>query len=180
MHINNKKPIDEEVYSSTELSDLLSSPVFYSVLAITFILGLSSVFGFFENPRKLKTVVDVISEKVVTADVNTVSYRQVKYSHNNDRYNILRSDLFTTNTVRSDLFSTNTVKNIESVSFNYDITSKQFWGNLDSSRIESAAEESLRESSDALVIGTPLSPEYHSPESDSDAKYSMASGLLHL
>ena len=170
MHINNKKPLDEEVYSSTELSDLLSSPVFYSVLALTFFLGLSSIFGFFENPRKLKTVVDVISEKVVTADVNTVSYRQVKYSHNNDRYNILRSDLF----------ATNTVKNIESVSFNYDITSKQFWENLDSSRIESAAEESLRESSDALVIGTPLSPEYHSLESDSDAKYSMASGLLHL
>ena len=177
MRINNQKPISEEVYSSTELSDLLSSPVFYSVLALTFFLGLSSIFGFFENPRKLKTVVDIISEKVVTADVNTVSFGQVKYSmiqtdsSRNDRYNILRSDLFSENPV-------NSAGSIEKVSFNYDITSKQFWGNLDSSRIESATEESRRNNSDALVIGTPLSPEYHSPESD--AKYSMASGLLRL
>jgi hypothetical protein len=169
-----KKSRSEEVYSATELSDLLSSPVFYSVLSLTFILGISSIFGFLQNPRKFKVVVDIISERVVSSEVKSVSFNQVKYSlvqseyDRNERYNIFSNDLFVSNTSQ----------NVERVSFNYDITSKQFWGNLDSSRIESAAEESRRESSDALVIGTPLSPDYYSP--DSDAKYTMASGLLRL
>ena len=61
----NKKAKKEAVYSSTNMSDLLSSPVFYSVIALSFILGVSSIFGFFNNPRKLKTVVDVISQKIL-------------------------------------------------------------------------------------------------------------------
>jgi hypothetical protein len=67
---------------------------------------------------------------------------------------------------------------LQKVSFNYDITSKQFWGSLDSSRIESASEESDRENIEGLRIGAPLSPDYSSEENDS--KYSMTAGLLRL
>ncbi len=169
----------EEVYTSTELSDLLSSPVFYSVIALTFILGLSSIFGFFQNPRKLKTVVDIISEKVSSIQTNTVSFDNEQYSlvqpeidELSGRYSIFSNDLFTVS------YDQNSRRSIERVSFNYDITSKRFWGNLDSSRIESAAEESRRENKDAVMIGTPLSPEYYSEQGDS--KYSMSAGLLRL
>jgi len=66
---------EEVVYSSTDLSDLLSSPIFYSIIALTFILGFSSIFGFFNNPRKLKTVVDAISQKVmIQPNSNAVSF----------------------------------------------------------------------------------------------------------
>ena len=189
----NKKTKKEVVYSSTNMSDLLSSPVFYSVIALTFILGLSSIFGFFNNPRKLKTVVDVISQKIlINPNSNTVSfdadedYLLQNYSFKamsinldwpissaniEDPYNI-SSKLIVLNPALSVKIDT------QRVSFDYDITSKQFWGGLDASRIESAIEESQRKDRDALVIGVPLSSEYSLEQGDE--KYSMGAGILRL
>ena len=189
----NKKTKNREVYSSTDLSDLLSSPIFYSVIAITFILGLSSIFGFFNNPRKLKTVVDVISQKLlINPNSNTVSfdadedYLLRKYSLKINPIN-LAEPLYSTHItdpyhvgskrVISDSVS-NVKKELQRVSFDYDITSKQFWGDFDASRIESAVEESARQNRDASMIGAPLSSEYSLEQGDS--KYSMAAGILRL
>jgi hypothetical protein len=190
-----KKTKKEIVYSSTNLSDLLSSPVFYSVIALAFILGLSSIFGFFNNPRKLKTVVDVISQKIlVNPNSNTVSF------DSNDDYllrkyslKVLDLDLtesafsassgynpydITSNLITLDdtLGSASTAKQaLQRVSFDYDITSRQFWGDLDATRIESAIEESERRDRDTLMIGVPLSSEYSLEEGDN--KYSMGFSL---
>jgi len=173
----------EEVYSSTGLSDLVSSPVFYSVLALTFLLGLSSVFGFLQNPRKLKTVVDVISEKVSIYQNSEAGFGVDQYSAykslddvvsylDNNRYSILSKDLFTP----TDKAIEHSVKKI---AFNYDITSNEFWGNLDSSSIESASEETIRKSIDNWELGAPLSSEYYSDQNDSIYSLKVA-GILRL
>jgi len=181
--MKNKNNAKEEVYSSTELSDLLSSPVFYSVLALTFFLGLSSVFGFLQNPRKLKIVVDAISEKVSIYQNIDYSFGVDQYSAygssvdevsyaDNNRYSILSKELFApTDKVIE--------HSIEKVSFNYDITSKQFWSDLDTSSIESASEESIRKNAESWRLGTPLSSDYYVDQDDS--KYSLKSvGILRL
>ena len=198
-----KKAKKEEVYSSTDLSDLLSSPVFYSVIALTFILGLSSVFGFFNNPRKLKMVVDAIGQKIlISPNSNTVSFDAdedfllQKYSLkkslkiavmnkasdeklNEDPYHVF-SKLIVLDAEPN--FKRELKKEFKRISFDYDITSKQFWGKLDASSIESAIEESQRQGSGALggalIIGTPLSPEYSLEQGD--GKYSMTAGILRL
>lgn len=182
--MKNKKNVNEQVYSSTGLSDLLSSPVFYSVLALTFFLGLSSVFGFLQNPRKLKTVVDAISEKVSIYQNSEAGFGVDQYSSygstvvdavsylDNNRYSVLSKDLFAPTEKAIE-------RGIQRVSFNYDITSNEFWGNLDSSSIESAPEESVRNNTENWRLGTPLSSDYYNDQGDS--KYSLKSaGLLRL
>jgi hypothetical protein len=184
----NKKDKKEEVYSSTDLSDLLSSPVFYSVIALTFILGLSSIFGFFNNPRKLKTVVDAISQKIlINPNSNMVSF-DTDDDYLLRKYSLKSSYVKPSAAPKNDniLISYHLVsapekvfkEEIQRVSFDYDITSNQFWGNLDASSIESTSEESLRQNSDVLIIGAPISPDYHYEKGDS--KYSMGAGLLRL
>lgn len=173
----------DEIYSATELNDLLSSPVFYSVLALTFFLGLSSVFGFLQNPRKLKIVVDAISERVSIYQNSETGFGVDQYSSygsfvdtvlylDDNRYSILSKDLFAP-----------TDKDIEQgtkkTSFNYDITSTQFWGSLDLSSIESASEESIRKSMENWKLGAPLSSDYYLDQGDSI--YSLKSaGILRL
>ncbi len=196
----NKKTKKEEVYSSTDLSDLLSSPVLYSVIALTFILGVSSIFGFFNNPRKLKTVVDVISQKLlINPNSNTVAfdvdedYLLQKYSLKASVINkkVIKQKRVTSESTANpyNIFTKRVVldaalnaekmhKEIQRVSFDYDITSKQFWGDLDSSKIDSLIEENQRLEGDALIIGAPLSSEYSLEQGDK--KYSMGAGLLRL
>jgi len=181
--MKNKNNVTEEVYSATELSDLLSSPVFYTVLALTFFLGLSSVFGFLQNPRKLKTVVDAISERVSDFQDIEAGFGVDQYSSygsavdavlylDNDRYSILSKDLFSPMDKAIE-------QSIQKVSFNYDITSKQFWSNLDTSSIESASEESIRKKMESWRLGAPLSSDYYIDQGDSI--YSLkSSGLLRL
>jgi hypothetical protein len=189
----NKKTKKEVVYSSTNMSDLLSSPVFYSVIALTFILGLSSIFGFFNNPRKLKTVVDVISQKLlINPNSNTVSFdADEDYLLRNYSLKAMSIDLEepTTSGNINDLYNissrlimlnpaSSVRKEFQRVSFDYDITSKQFWGGLDANRVESAIEESQIQHRDSLMIGAPLSSEYLLEEGDD--KYSMGAGILRL
>ncbi len=54
----------EEPYSISGFSDLINSPVFLAILLLTFILGLSSVFGFFQNPQKLRLIIELINQRV--------------------------------------------------------------------------------------------------------------------
>ena len=188
----------EEVYSSTSLSDLFSSPIFYSVIVLTFILGVSSIFGFFNNPRKLKTVVDVISQKIlISPNSNTAAFNanaDTEYLFQNyslkmhtskkgmalkftdSSYNIYSKYSVTSAVSRT---ANNRVSdNTQRVSFDYDITSKQFWGDIDESRIESMLEETQRQNGDSLIIGAPLSSEDSLEQGDE--KYSMNAGLLRL
>jgi len=185
----------KEVYSSTDISDLLSSPIFYSVIALTFILGLSSIFGFFNNPRKLKTVVDVISQKILlNPNSNTVSFEEsndfqlqkyslkapviskgISFKLASNPYSIFSEY----NYFNSATSAVRLNKQAQAVSFDYDITSKQFWGNLDAHQLEALLDEDKNLSGDYLMLGVPLSSEYSSLE-EGDKKYSMAAGLLRL
>ena len=188
-HKNNDA--ESRVYSTTGFSDLVSSPVFYSVLVLTILLGLSSAFGFFQNPLKLKAVIEVISQKVSLSDdikMRSVSQRGYSISSglqrsanskstfsmiDKDRYSILAKSFSALQNSRESNSS------IKLVSFDYDITSKQFWSDLDLSKIESTIEESQRKSKDLLIIGTPL--EQKSPAHRDGYIYSLnANNILRL
>ena len=70
---NNK----EEYYSITGFSELVASPFFYSILILTVILGLASTFGFFQNPRKLKLIIDLISQRVFISEAKQIQIPKV-------------------------------------------------------------------------------------------------------
>jgi len=169
----------DDVYRITGFSDLVSSPVFYSVLVLTIILGLSSIFGFLQNPHKLKAVVDVMSQKVSISqhdNIRVVNRNEYSMSHSlaaevidglTASYpDVNRYSIFAYNFYNSG-FGENQTAGFKPVSFEYDITSRQFWGDLDISRIESALEESQRLSNDAFMIGAPLEPNYSLGKGDS-------------
>ena len=192
----NKQSKKEEVYSSTDLGDLLSSPVFYSVLVLASFLGLLSTFGFLNNPRKLKTAVDVINQKFfMSPNSNTVIYDRnedylfQKYAFkasimNNAKvkqgktylapignpYNILSKVTYFSNSSKQ-----NRSEN-QRVAFDYDITSNEFWGDLDASTKNYLNDES--DKFEDLQIGAPLSSEYLLEQGDE--KYSLKLGLLRL
>lgn len=176
------------VYSTTGLSDLISSPVFYSVLVLTIFLGLSSAFGFLQNPLKLKAVVQIISKKVSFVDdrgkqaVNQKEYIisnglqqqgaiiKTFSSIENDRYSIFAKSFSTHQNSR--LLNAG----VKVVSFDYDITSRQFWSDLNLSKIESALEESQRKSRDSMIIGIPL--ELKPPAHRDESIYSLSAGSI--
>jgi len=181
---NKNKLGTTNVYSTTGFSDLVSSPIFYPVLILTILLGLSSTFGFLQNPLKLKAVVEIISKKVSLSESNKIrAVNQNKFSvahgllqHdvekdtvsfiNGDRYSIFVRDFSSANS------NFEQGSGIRPVSFDYDITSRQFWGDLDLSKIESTLEESQRKYRDALITGTPL--ELTSPTNRADSLYSLS------
>jgi len=47
-------------------------------------------------------------------------------------------------------------KSIERIAFNYDLTSENFWTDLDSSKLETAKEEMERKEKESNSIGAPL------------------------
>lgn len=175
-------------YSTTGFSDLIASPFFLSILVLTFILGCASVFGFFQNPRKLKFIIDLISQsisisevqtkkasKVVSSDMHSLSQKklQVMYerkSHltfsslDKERYSVLSEDFVLNKNL---LDSVN--KSIPTT-FDYDITSNNFWKNLDISGL--ALDEPSYKNSDLPIIDTSISP-YYSLEEDS-SKYILS------
>lgn len=181
---NKNKLGTTNIYSTTGFSDLVSSPIFYPVLILTILLGLSSTFGFLQNPLKLKAVVEIISKKVSLSESNKIhAVNQNKFSvahgllqHdvekdtvsfiNGDRYSIFVRDFSSANS------NFEQGSGIRPVSFDYDITSRQFWGDLDLSKIESTLEESQRKYRDALITGTPL--ELTSPTNRADSLYSLS------
>ena len=54
---------------------------------------------------------------------------------------------------------------IERIAFNYDVTSENFWSDLDSSKLETATEEMLRKQKEAAMIGIPLEIDYQQKNS---------------
>lgn len=182
--MNNKnKLVTTNVYSTTGFSDLISSPIFYPVLILTILLGLSSTFGFLQNPLKLKAVVDIISDKVSLSEGNKIrAVNQNEYSvaHGLMKYDLEKSTALFINGDRYSIFARDLSgvnskfvqgSGIRRVSFDYDITSRQFWGDLDLSKIESTLEESRRKHRDALITGTPL--ELKAPTNRVGSLYSL-------
>lgn len=134
----------KEIYSTTGFKDVIASPVFFAVLFITFSLGFFSVFGFLQNPLKLKAVVKIISNKVsVTNRLDSSTFL-----HNTHK------DAFLSNSKQSS-------GHFRRISYNYDITSKQFWSDLDTSTFNKTIEDIIDLNSDTSNIGIPLKPEYY-------------------
>jgi len=159
-----KAPNTKEVYSITGFSDLVSSPFFFSVLILTIILGLASTFGFFKNPRKLKLIIDLISQRIFISDATTQTLSKVVY---NQAYTIEQKELqviskkdgnITASSLNKDRYAilSNDDLNVDYSSFDpkitvaidYNIASLRFWGSLNPSK------------SNRLVIGAPLTPNY--------------------
>lgn len=63
-----------EVYSISGFHDTLASPILYPVIVISLVLGIASIFGFTQNPLKLKAIVYVMHQKIsdTQADVNAL------------------------------------------------------------------------------------------------------------
>lgn len=66
--MNNNKNRREQVYSATGVTDLLSSPVFYAVLFLSAFLGIFTIYGFIDNPLRLKAKVDSLTAKIFPSD----------------------------------------------------------------------------------------------------------------
>jgi hypothetical protein len=194
MNTKNNKEI--EVYSATTFSDVIASPTFYAIAIITLVLGFSSIFGFLQSPQKLKVVIDTLAKKVAVTEQYQVKHSlderyQDEYSLSNSlstlRASQTENDSESSNTLsfidtdRYSIFaedsSVQTNKKevvsgaMQLASFDYDITSKHFWDDLDLSRIESAKEEIYRRSNDVLMIGVPV--DTNVLPRTGDAKYSM-------
>lgn len=178
-----------DVYKITGFSDIIASPVFYTILFLSFLLGLSSIFGFLQNPRKLKTVIDVIHHKTVISqkapiNINKYSLFTGTESVNRDRDVLEKNDAFKSSTVsyldndRYNIFSDDFVFDysespsdvMKHISFNYDITSRRFWEDLDIGRI-SPAIQGINDNSLPLIIGIPVDSTLILE--DDDSKYSM-------
>ena len=141
----------KEVYSTTGFKDVIASPVFYAVLFITFILGFFSVFGFLQNPLKLKAAVNIISKKVSVIN-RQGSSTLIQNTH---------KEVFISNSKQSS-------RHFRRISYSYDITSKQFWSDLDTNKFNTTIEDIIDLNSDASNIGIPLKPDYYRlPNNDS-------------
>ena len=70
-------------YTARQASrDTLASPLFYSVAVVALILGIASIFGFLQNPLKLKAVANAVHDKVSTSSPVRSSPRNNYYSLN--------------------------------------------------------------------------------------------------
>jgi len=154
-----------EVYSATRLTDLVSSPVFFSIVILSLLLGFASAFGFLQNPRKLKIVVDVISQKLLPTPYEKKS-RLVRQNGqrlmlNKEAPELINKDLIqlksgaTISFIDSSRYSIftrpksgqatiieapNTTKTITQQ--RYDIHSKNLWGDINIIQIQSNSAES--------------------------------------
>lgn len=160
---SNKRP---EVYSTSGFRDTLASPVFYPVIVVALLLGITSILGFVQNPLKLKAVVNVIHQKVTTKSVVNGSLEDKLYSvmrrNNFQKNSKIESEVLSNN---FNLFPNKEITELQKVSvnesferfaFNYDVTSESFWTDLDSSSLETVAEAFDRKQREATTFGTPL------------------------
>ena len=165
MNHNKSKNKEPEVYSTTGFKDVLASPLFYPIVTITFVLGISSIFGFLQNPLKLKAVVSTINQKLthnsatknsITRNIyslsKTFSGKKYPMSNANERSDN-RKLLVNFNNSPVLLASNNPVGNdINQIAYNYDVTSMQLWNDLDISIIEEGHGEKL----ETNRVGIPL------------------------
>jgi len=177
-----------EVYSTSHFSDLMASPAFYSVSAVALVLGLSSMFGFLQSPNKLKSTVDSITQKVMVyqteeAGRNFISAKKpldVQTSKDRNSKN-KQSDVLTEllpKTLPDKFLSamdkqpvSKGIQTLQLASFDYDITSKHFWTDLDLDDKHNLTSENQHEPSDVLMIGVPVEPALIPKKGDS--KYSL-------
>lgn len=167
--MNKKYKNNKEVYSITGFSDLVASPFFYSILIITVILGLASTFGFFQNPKKLKRIIDIISHRVFISEVRPFNMSKVvnnrAYSIEEEKLTIIyrRDGNITASSLNRDRYSIFSEQfSLKEAGFNpvnrmvaidYDISSSQFLGALNFKQLQ------------ADLVSTPISP-YYSLEKD--------------
>ena len=174
-HKQAEKP---QVYNTTGFKDTLASPVFYPVIVVSLVLGITSIFGFLQEPLRLKQVATAIHQKVSPMAVNDRAPQT--YSLNDEMSakaladEIINSYKENSNERQSQHSMLKELENTQGrlhpVAFNYDVTSENFWADLDSSKIESVSEEIQRESLDASVIGVPLEAEFQELNQAIDAK----------
>ncbi|MEE9326224.1 MAG: hypothetical protein V3U71_02935 [Cocleimonas sp.] len=148
-----------EVYTTTGFRDLLESPMFYAVLLITFILGSFSILGFLQNPLKLQTAVDRVNHQISVSTysphnikINSPYILPIKKTNSPEKSQILSLKNLT-NTTQQPRSS------YQRISFDYDITSKQFWHKLDTSKIDSNADNKNIIIDDSF-LGAPLESDY--------------------
>ena len=169
MNTQQQKNKKTEVYCISGFRDTLASPVFYPVIVVSIVLGLASIFGFVQNPLKLKAIVNVIHQKVAETKVVNESWKNGIYrvaGHAESKKESTHTQSAKVLELFSDL-DENTPEKIsvegdfERIAFNYDVTSERFWSDLDSSELESAAEEMQRKEREAATFGAPLEIDYH-------------------
>ncbi len=177
-------PIDpmksSAVYKRSEFSDLLASNNFYTVSAIALVLGATSIFGFIQDPRKLKTVVDTISYKVSVSHVNNQSMPYSVFQQ--EQYRLSASIKAPRNKQAYEgtnyLFGADVAiekKDIKRVAFSYDITSNKFWNDLDSSNIGQIKDDLRNDNYNSHALN--LLDESSALLDNNDSKYSLASSL---
>jgi len=71
MRIINKK------YTLEEMNNAISNPTFAAVASTAIVLGIVSVSGVIENPKKIKNAVELIQSKVHIGSVMKVDYEFV-------------------------------------------------------------------------------------------------------
>ena len=172
MNTQKQKNKKSEIYCSSGFKDTLASPVFYPVIVVSLVLGITSIFGFIQNPLKLKTIVSVIHQKVAVSnlvndslktDLYKINMKEESKKESTDIQSIEILDLFP-NTDQNYTKKMPLEGSHERIAFNYDITSESFWADLDSSKIESAAEEIERKEKEAATFGTPLQLDHKDTE----------------
>ncbi len=177
----------DAVYKRSEFLDLLSSNNFYTVTAIALVLGAASAFGLIHNPRKLKTVVDVLTYKVSISHPNNQRmsfqvFQQERYdlSASLERQTQTKGHHF--NKATRYLFDdtlgndTHTIsKGLQRVAFGYDITSNKFWNELNSSDIGLAKDAIPRENYKFHPLS--IQEERNAMLDKNDSKYSLANDL---
>ena len=189
--MSSKNKIKIEVYSTSSFSDLMASPVFYSTATIALVLGFFSIFGFLQSPNKLKSTVDVITEKVMVYQTEEAGREFIAAKHvsdveptekvstdrNSQSYHIV-TDLLPEMLVDDALLPLPAEKSVSKgvqtlhlASFDYDITSKHFWSDLDIDDKHATTLENQYKNSDVLMIGVPVEPALI-PKSG-DSKYSL-------
>ena len=141
-----------EIYSTSGFKDTLASPIFYPVVVVALVLGITSMMGFVQNPVKLKTMVNVIHQKVTPSNLVNSSFRDKRYNISDENQtaatptpfgSIEKFDAFF-NIEEKDIKKTPIDDNLERIAFNYDITSEKFWTQLDTSTLETAEVEMER------------------------------------
>ncbi len=84
---------EPEIYSITGFKDILASPLFYPIVAVSVILGIASMFGFLQNPLKLKAVVNSIHNKVsISRPLKKRNYQNQSFN-NDTAYKIERENI---------------------------------------------------------------------------------------
>lgn len=168
MNSLHNKNVKSEIYSTSGFRDTLASPVFYPVIVVSLVLGIASIFGFVQNPLKLKAMVNVIHQKVAETKVVNDSFKNDLYVLTNRSLSENKSS-FEQQTNNLELFSsldqnapekTSVTEGFERIAFNYDITSDHFWSGLDSSTFESATEEIQRKERESTTFGVPIEIDY--------------------